>query len=75
MNLDPVIQSEVSWKEKNKYCILMHVYEVQKDGTDEPVCRAAMQAQTQRTDFGHRVGNERVGQMEKVAWKHIHYHM
>ena len=26
MNLESVIQSEVSQKEKNKYCILMHVY-------------------------------------------------
>ena len=26
MNLEPIIQGEVSWKEKNKYCILMHVY-------------------------------------------------
>ena len=25
MNLETVIQSEVSQKEKNKYCILMHV--------------------------------------------------
>ena len=26
INLEPVIQSEVSHKEKNKYCILMHIY-------------------------------------------------
>ena len=26
MNLEPVILSEVSQKEKNKYCILMHIY-------------------------------------------------
>ena len=25
-NLEPVIQSEVSQKEKNKYCILTHIY-------------------------------------------------
>ena len=25
MNLEPVMQSEVSQKEKNKYCILMHI--------------------------------------------------
>ena len=25
MNLEPIIQSEVSQKEKDKYCILMHV--------------------------------------------------
>ena len=26
MNLEPIIQSEVSQKEKNKYCILVHTY-------------------------------------------------
>ena len=26
MNLEPVIQSDVSQKEKEKYCILMHIY-------------------------------------------------
>ena len=25
MNLEPVIQSKVSQKQKNKYCILMHI--------------------------------------------------
>ena len=28
MNLEPIIQSEVSQKEKEKYCILMHIYEI-----------------------------------------------
>ena len=26
MNLEPIIQSEVSQKEKNKYCMLTHIY-------------------------------------------------
>ena len=26
MKLEPLIQSEVSQKEKDKYCILMHIY-------------------------------------------------
>ena len=26
MNLEPIIQSEVSQKEKDKYCILIHTY-------------------------------------------------
>ena len=28
MNPEPVIQSEVSQKERNKYCILMHIYRI-----------------------------------------------
>ena len=30
MNLEPVIQNEVSQKEKNKYCILTHIYGIYK---------------------------------------------
>ena len=26
MNLEPIIQKEVSQKEKDQYCILMHIY-------------------------------------------------
>ena len=28
MNLEPIIQSEVSQKEKEKYCIQIHVYRI-----------------------------------------------
>ena len=35
MNLEPIIQSEMSQKEKDKYHILMHIYVIQKDGTDK----------------------------------------
>ena len=26
MNIEPIIQSEISHKEKNKYCILKHIH-------------------------------------------------
>ena len=51
MNLEPIIKNEVSQEEKNKYCILTHTYGIQKDGTDGPICRAATETQTQRTDL------------------------
>ena len=60
MNLEPIIQSEVSQKEKYKYCILIHIYGIQKDGTDEFICRAVVEMQTQRTDlWTWEVGEER----------------
>ena len=46
MNLESIIQSEVSQKEKNKYRVLTHIYGIWKDGSDEPICRAAMETQT-----------------------------
>ena len=35
MSLEPIIQSEVSQKEKHKYHILTHIYVTYKDDTDE----------------------------------------
>ena len=75
MNLEINIQSEVNQKEKNKYCVLTHIYETQKDGTDEPVCKAGIEMQTQRTHLWTEQEKERVGRIERVAWKHLHCHM
>ena len=57
MNIEPIIQSKVSQKVENKYCILTHIYGIQKDGTDDTICRAAMEIQTLRTDI-HMAGGE-----------------
>ena len=47
MNLEPIIQNEVSQKEKNKYHILTHIYRIQKNGTaEELIYRAAVEKQT-----------------------------
>ena len=46
MNLEPVIQSAVSQKEKYNYCTLTHIYRIYKDGTDEFFFRAAVEKQT-----------------------------
>ena len=46
MNLEPVIQREVSQKEKDKYCILTHIYGIWKDSRNDPICRAAKETET-----------------------------
>ena len=46
MDLETVIQNEVSQKEKNKYCLLRHICVTQKNSTDEPICKAAIETQT-----------------------------
>ena len=45
MNLEPIIQSEVSQKEKDKYHILTHIYGIYKNGVEEFIYRAAMERQ------------------------------
>jgi len=42
----PIIQSEVSQKEKHQYSILMHIYGIEKDGNDNPVCKTAKDTQS-----------------------------
>ena len=46
MNLEPIIQSDVSQKEKDKYHILTRVYKIQKNGTEELIYRATVEKQT-----------------------------
>ena len=45
MNLEPIIQSEVSQKDKKKYCINTYIYMELKNGTDGPICRAGIETQ------------------------------
>ena len=45
-NLEPITQSEVIQKEKDKYHILTHKCGIEDNGTDEFICRAAMEKKT-----------------------------
>ena len=47
MKLEPIIQSEVSQKEKHQYSILTHIYGIQKDGNDNPLCETAKDTDVQ----------------------------
>ena len=45
MKLEPIIQSEVSQKEKHQYSIQMHIYGILKDGNENPVCETVKETQ------------------------------
>ena len=45
MKLELIIQSEVSQKETHQYSILTHIYGIQKDGNDDPICETAKETQ------------------------------
>ena len=46
MDLETVIQSEVSQKEKNQYCMLTHIYGIlKKNGSEEPRGRTGIKTQ------------------------------
>ena len=49
--LEPIIQSEVSQKEKQRYSILERIYGIEEDGNDNPICETAKETQMYRTIF------------------------
>jgi len=69
MKLEPIIQSEVSQKEKDKYHILIHINGILKNDTE-----VYLQGNNGETDIENRLvdmgrGEERVRCMERVTWK------
>ena len=51
MNLEPIVQNEVSQKEKDKYRIPMHIYRIQKNGIEEFIYRVTVEKQTQKIEL------------------------
>ena len=45
LKLEPIVQREVSQKEKHQYSILMHIYGISKDGNDDPISKTAKETQ------------------------------
>ena len=75
MNLKPVIQTEVSQEVKDKCCILMHIYmEFRKMVLMNLFAGQQWRSRYREPACGHSSGR-RVGQTERVALKHIHYHV
>ena len=61
LDLETVIQSEVSQKQRNKYHILTHVCGTQKHGTDEPVAGQKLRHRCREQTYGHQGGKAVVG--------------
>ena len=51
MKLEPIIQSEVSQKEKHQYSILTHIYGIKKDSNNNPVYKTEKETLMHRTVF------------------------
>ena len=51
MKLEPIIQTEVSQKDKNQYSILIHTYGILKDGNNNSIRKTEKETQMYRTDF------------------------
>ena len=73
MKLEPIVQSEVSQKDKDQYNILMHIYGILKDGNANPICKTEKETQMYRTDFWTLWEKVRVGCSERIALKQVYY--
>ena len=73
IKLEPIIQSEVSQKDKDQYSILMHIYGILKDGNDNTICITEKETQMYRTDFWTLWEKARVGCSERTALKQGYY--
>ena len=69
MNLEPVIQNEVSQKEKDKYHILMHMCESRKMVPKNLFAGQHWRNRHREQTYGRGRGQERVNCMERVPWK------
>ena len=73
MELEPILQSEVSQKDKGQYSILMHIYGILKDGNNNPICKTEKETQMYRTDFCTLWEKVRMGYSERIALKQVYY--
>ena len=78
MELESVLQSEVSQKEKNKYRMLTHIHVILKK--KKCFLRTSGQDRNKDADVENgledtRRGKGKLGQSERVAWTYIHYQM
>ena len=60
---------------KHQYSILMHIYGIYKDGSDNPICETPKETQMYRIVFWTLWERERVGWFGRMTLKHVYYHM
>ena len=70
MELEPIIQSEVSQKDKDQYSILTHIYGIQKDGNNNPICKRDTDVQNRLLDS---VGEGEGGMILENSIKTVYY--
>ena len=74
MKLEPITQIEVSQKEKHQYSILTHIYGIEKDGMMTLYVRKQKRHRCKEQTF--RLWEKvMVECFERIALKHIYYHL
>ena len=50
--MDAIIHSEISQKEKHQYSILTHIHGLQKNGSNDPICKTVKRHRCKEQNFG-----------------------
>ena len=66
-----VCHTERSHKEKNQHWILTHICGIERNGTDDLICKAKIETQTERTNAWLPWGMEGVGWTGGLDWLYI----
>ena len=62
-----ILKKYISQKDKDQYSILMHIYGIQKDGNNNPICKIEKETQMYIADFWTLWEKARVGCFERTA--------
>ena len=73
MKLEPILQSEVSQKDKDQCSTLTHIYGILKDSNDNLIRKTEKETQMYRTDIWTLWKKARVGCSERIALKQVYY--
>ena len=73
MKLEPIIQSEVSQKDKDQYSILTHIYMEFRKMVMTTLYAKQKKRHMYRTEFWTLWEKARVGCFERTASKHVYY--
>ena len=65
----------ISFNVPFKTFVSLHIYEILKDGNDDPICKTAKETQMWKTVFWTLWEKVRVAWFERITLKHVYYHM
>ena len=74
MKLEPIIQTEVSQKDKDHYSILTHIYGIKRNGNDNPICKTEKETQMYKNRLLDSVGEGKGGMFRENSYN-FNYNM
>ena len=75
MDLENIMFSEISWTEKDKYCMISHIWNL-KNNKNECICKTEVDSQLQKTTCDYRRGEGSwEGQVRSMGLTDTNYYL